>query len=121
MAFQMSYTSADGASHPESYWRPELMDVRRSGRLATAVFRGWHNAATAQIVNGLPTNDPIAAADHRYDVVGDAFDQMRATLNAEGAPSTEEYIYQLARQTADTPDPNQPGGWISFFANATDV
>jgi hypothetical protein len=114
VAFIMAFEDPSGILHPESYWRLDDLHLDRRNRQAYATFRGYRDRAAFEA-----GKLPIAGAERGYPVGGQDFDRMMTDHLAPGGPNIAEQAYVHARAFKDEPD--EAGGFRSFFADAEDA
>lgn len=120
MAFQMSYTAADGGEHPQSYWRVVSTQLDRLSRTGIIAFYGWHNAAYR--ANKKPTIGQV-----EYAVPVELYNQFFDAAIVSTADSNDEKQSYLLARAVPVPPANyfeadqQNGVPNMFFATAIDV
>jgi hypothetical protein len=115
----MSFTSADGAPHPQSFWCLDRMSVEIGEQALRLHFVGFHDAAAYDA-----ERQPVAGAVKDYLVTGQAFLSAVGMVTEGEQPISAEILrlaWQAALDAKDTPDPAHEGQTISFFEAAVDA
>jgi hypothetical protein len=119
MGKQMPFTSADGASHPQSFWCLDRMSVEIGDQALRLRFVGYHDAASYDA-----ERQPVAGAVKDYLVTGQAFLSAVGMMTEGEQPISAEILrlaWQAALDAKDTPDPEHEGQTTSFFEAAVDA
>jgi hypothetical protein len=116
MAKQMSYTDDRGATWPESYWRPAVVEVNLVDKWLRILFMGWANKAARD-----NKKQPVGLKEYFVTDTVQFDEWFNVILNPSPDTNIVKQIYDYVSQLKDTPDPNDASVQLSFFDGATDV
>ena len=114
MAFQMPYSDVRGNAYAASYWYLSQINIVVPARSATLTYLGFKDQPSQ--ASGLQ-----AVGSHQYKIGRQAFAAFLSQFLASSGTPAIAALNAYAAATQDTPDPNNPGQLISFFAGATPV
>lgn len=121
----MSYSSADGVTHPASFWcLDDPLVIMISGQQLRLRFIGWHDIASYDA-----DREPIAGAVKDYILSGAEYDMVRnlPTQHPQGTPITLEVVemaWQIAlnkKDQGEAPVAGKTDLRTSFFETAVNA